>query len=150
MQGDNSNIKQELELIPDEYPNMQIRYMHVQIAPDAKEGRVKAGDLIGLVLANQSFDLAISIDIPKEGSNKIDGNQKSYYISYFDVLPDSLFAKYQARGVKDRSQLIITKHYRDAHPYKCQGVDDFAVNYLLTEPWDVNVVRLSGYETVVK
>jgi hypothetical protein len=42
-------------------------------------------------------------------------------ISYFDVMTDSLFATYQARGMKARTEAIITREARDADPLTCTG-----------------------------
>lgn len=44
--------------------------------------------------------------------------QEYHYRSYFDsaVMPDSIFQDFVRRGVSDRSDLIISKEYRDASP----------------------------------
>lgn len=139
---DNIAYNQELAIVPDDYPEITIRLMHVQNAPGIKDGKIKAGGLIGLVLANQSFDIAIQV--MTKGPNKM------AYVSYFDVLPDSLMKNYIARGVKSREQLIITKKYRDTHPYQCVGKEVFVENYLVTEPIEANVVQLSGYDEVAE
>ncbi|RKX52685.1 MAG: hypothetical protein DRP50_07035 [Thermotoga sp.] len=39
-----------------------------------------------------------------------------HLISWFQIMTDSLFKTYQDRGVKDRSDFIIPKEWRDAHP----------------------------------
>jgi hypothetical protein len=130
-------VDDELQVSPDSYPGIRIRFMHVTYAPGVVGGHVKAGQLIGLVLANQSFDLGIEFN--KTGSEKAIG-----YISYFAAIPDDIFAKYQARGVESRSDLIITKAYRDAHPYTCIK-DQFSGNNLATDPAGANTVYLSGY-----
>lgn len=131
----------ELQVTPDAYPGVTIRLMHVQNAPGITEGKVKAGQLIGLVLANQSFDLAIE----SQGS----GKNKTGFISYFAALPDEIFAKYQARGVASRDDLIITKEFRDAHPFSCHDKEVFDENYGANNPAE-NVVYLSGYKEVPK
>jgi len=53
---------------------------------------------------------------------------RTKYISYFEVMPDSVFGKYQALGVKNREDLIISKAARDAKPLKCNG-EWFAEHY---------------------
>jgi len=130
---------QELDLVPDKYPELRIRLMHVQLAPNVVSGtKVKAGDMIGLVLANQSFDLAIDF---KNGS-------KGGFISYFAAMPDDIFAKYQARGVGTREDLITTKAYRDAHPFECvSGTEQFVSSYAQEDPAN-NLVYLSGYQAI--
>jgi len=84
-----------------------------------------AGELLGyadLRPDGRNFDIAVShILSPSE----------THLISYFDIMPDSLFANYQARGVSDRDELIISKEYRDANPVGAQwgqyNPDDWVV-----------------------
>jgi len=42
-------------------------------------------------------------------------------LSYFDVMTNSLFQDYQARGVVSRDEAIISKEERDADPLTCDG-----------------------------
>lgn len=131
----------EVVVSPDLYPNARFRFQHVTPAPGIYSGqKVKAGELIGLVLANQSFDLAV-----EDGSESSLVEKKINYFSYFSLLPDNLFSKYQARGVKSRDDLIISKEYRDAHPYSCHGKEVFDEYYLQKEPPEANRVFLSGF-----
>lgn len=130
----------EIQVVPDAYPNIVIRLMHVQKAPLANEGKVRAGEFIGLVFANQSFDLAIQADLTNNGEKKIG------YISYFAALPDSLFANYQARGIQSREDLIITKEYRDAHLLTCHDKEVFDNNYPQVDGRSAHVVELTGFK----
>lgn len=141
LDSDDVAFNHEIQIVPDSYPSITIRLMHVQNAPDIREGKVNAGQLIGLVLANQSFDLAI--ETQRSGINK------TGFISYFAALPDEIFAKYQARGVASREDLIISKEYRDAHPFGCHDKEVFDQNYGADNPTE-NVVYLSGYKEVPK
>lgn len=135
-------VETEVVVVPDIYPNARIRLQHVTPAPGITAGqKVKAGEIVGFVLANQSFDLAIEDD----ATNSL-GEKKTNYYSYFSLLPDNLFAKYEARGVKSRDELIITKEYRDAHPYSCHGKEVFDEYYLQKEPPEANRVFLSGFK----
>jgi len=43
------------------------------------------------------------------------------YLSYFEVMDDTVFAAYQARGVASRAVMIITEAARDAAPLSCSG-----------------------------
>ncbi|MBI2588327.1 hypothetical protein HYW31_01265 [Candidatus Berkelbacteria bacterium] len=43
-------------------------------------------------------------------------------------MPDSVFAKYQKLGIKNRGELIISKEERNANPLQCNG-EKFAKNY---------------------
>jgi len=135
---DQVQFDQELDVVPDQYPELTVRIMHVQLAPGVTGGKVKAGDTIGLVLANQSFDLAIDF---KSGN-------ESGFISYFAAMPDSIFAKYQARGITSRDEMITSKEYRDAHPFQCApGTENFLENYA-QEDQAGNLVFLTGYQAV--
>lgn len=136
------SYNQELTVNPDSFPDIRIAFQHVQKAPGVKKGKVKAGELIGLVLANQSFDLAIQTDVGGDGEKKIG------YISYFAAMPDSVFAKYQARGVKSRDDLIITKEYRDAHPFSCHDKEVFDKNYPQVDGRAAHIFDLSGYSEI--
>ncbi len=129
----------ELVVTPDAYPQIAIRLQHVFAAPGVQGGQVQAGQVIGLVLANQSFDLAIEATTGSEQAKKIG------YISYFAALPDELFSAFQARGVESRDNLIISRESRDAHPYSCHGKEVFDEYYLSTEPFEANRVALSGF-----
>lgn len=114
------------------YPSITIRLFHVFPLSTIKEGQtVKAGDRIGSLLPDQETDISVTIR---------SGN-KEHYVSYFSVMSDSVFAKYQARGITDRDQLIISKAARDASPLTCSG-EQFA-NSNGDNPDDT--VTLSGY-----
>src|SRR3989344_2146747 len=134
------NYNQELRVNPSAYPDISIEFQHVQRAPNVKKGFVKAGELIGLVLANQSFDLAIQTDLIENGVKKIG------YISYFAAIPDSVFAKYLARGVKSRKDLIISKEFRDAHPLFCHDKEVFDKDYLQIDGREAHVFDLTGFK----
>ena len=111
----------DIFIIPDSQPKILIRLMHVAPIEGIKGGvKVIAGQKVGLVHANQSFDIAIDqIAITKTS-----------YISYFAAMQDSVFAKYQARGIKSRNDLIISKEYRDVHPLECQKNSEEFLNTL--------------------
>ncbi|HLE49032.1 MAG TPA: hypothetical protein VI819_03315 [Patescibacteria group bacterium] len=135
------SYNQELRVAPSAYPNISIEFQHVQRAPNVNKGKVKAGELIGLVLANQSFDLAIQTDIIEQGVKKIG------YISYFAAMPDNVFTKYQARGVKNRGDLIITRKYRDTHPLNCRSDQGFfAKDYLSVDGRPAHIFDLTGFK----
>ena len=41
------------------------------------------------------------------------------FVSWFDVMTDSLFQRFQLRGVATRDSLIISRSARDADPLTC-------------------------------
>lgn len=131
----------EIVVTPASHQHIRIRLMHVTPLPEIKwRTKVTAGQPIGLVLANQCFDIVIeSISIGK-----------TTYISYFDAMPDSIFAKYQARGIISRDDLIISKEERDSNPLECNVKSgEFAKNYADGQEGEKqNMNYLSGYETI--
>lgn len=130
----------DIFIIPDSQPKILIRLMHVAPIGGMKGGvKVKAGQKVGLVHANQSFDIAI---------DQI-ALTKTTYISYFAAMPDQVFARYQARGIKSRDELILSKEYRDANPLKCQkNSEEFMENYADYPNELEHMVHLSGYDTI--
>ena len=110
------DIGQQLYIRPEAYPAFTVRLFHVYPSSNIKNGmQVTAGQKIGVIGQYQNTDVAIT-------------KNRNTYLSYFEVMPDNLFAKYQALGIGDRSELIITKAERDADPLQCNG-EWFAKNY---------------------
>lgn len=119
VESDNENVGQQIYIQPQKYSSFTVRLFHIYLLDGYKKGKsVKAGEQIGNVGRIQNSDIAISTG----------GLGSHSFLSYFEVMPDSVFAKYQALGIKDREELIITKEYRDAHPLQCNG-EQFAQHY---------------------
>lgn len=117
--SEDGSIGSQVYIRSEKYPDFTIRLFHIYLLDGYKEGvGVSAGEKIGHIGRIQNTDIAVSI-----GSL---WNPK--LVSYFQVMPDDLFAKYQTAGVESRDQLIITKEYRDAYPLECDG-EWFRVNY---------------------
>lgn len=126
----NEQIGSQVYIQPDSYPSVRVRLFHIYLFDEIGRGtRLAAGEQIGVIGQYQNTDIAIT--------------QGNKYLSYFKVLPDGIFAKYQARGAKNRDEFIISKEYRDANPLECNG-EWFAVNYD-SDPNRGDFVRLSGY-----
>jgi hypothetical protein len=96
-----------------EYPAFVFRIFHVNLSPRPQEGNsVAAGQLLGHHASDETMsDIAVCVATP----------QGSRLISYFEVMTDSLFQSYQARGVNTRDQLIISRAERDADSLTCNG-----------------------------
>jgi len=96
-----------------EYPAFVFRIFHVNLSPRPVEGdSVAAGQLLGYHASDETMsDIAVCVATP----------QGSRLISYFEVMTDSLFQSYQARGVDARDQLIISSAERDAGLLTCDG-----------------------------
>lgn len=104
-------VGKQIFITPDKAKGYSIRLFHVYLVDGIKNGsHVSAGQHIGDISRLSSTDISVQ-------AGQINGR----YISYFDVMPDNIFASYQALGIKDQSDLIISKEYRDAHPFTCNG-----------------------------
>ncbi|MEK7083321.1 MAG: hypothetical protein AAB972_04045, partial [Patescibacteria group bacterium] len=108
-------IGKQIYIRPDSRPDFIVRLFHIYPLSDIKKGvRVKAGQKIGVIGQYQNTDIAIM--------------RGRKHLSYFEVMPDTIFAKYQALGIKSRKDLIIFKEERDANPLECNG-EWFSKNY---------------------
>ena len=92
---------------------------------------VTAGELLGTHFAylnpnwsKTTSDIAVSVDT----------NTGRKLVSYFDVMTDALFQRYQARGLANRSDVIISKSERDASPLTCTG-ESFVAGTGVLEDW---------------
>lgn len=87
---------------------MSVVLYHVTVAEGIEEGMtVRAGQRVGYAnVKGNSFDIAVEMWEENEAS----------YLSYFELLPDRLFADYQRLGIASRSHLIITEERRQANP----------------------------------
>jgi len=96
-----------------QYPAFRFVLFHVQVKAGIKEGdRVEAGEALGCHIGSQTWsDIAIRVQTPR-------GNR---LISYFDVMTDSLFQRYRARGVPSPNRFIISPDARDRDPLNCHG-----------------------------
>lgn len=106
------------------YPAFSFIIFHVALQPNLKLGDiVKTGQILGNHISNQtSSDIAVSVDT-KEGLR---------LISYIETLSDQGWAQLQARGIKNREQLIISKQSRDASPLQCEGEKFTSIDNLVT------------------
>lgn len=73
--------------------------------------------------------------------------------SYFQLMPDDLFAKYQVAATSKplvRNDMVITKEYRDAHPLQCDTTSGrFFIPSAETES-DYNNVYFHGYSPKIE
>jgi hypothetical protein len=99
----------------DEYPAFQIIIFHVDLIQAFNVGdKITAGQLLGYPADYENAtiaDTAVGVNTPS--GYKL--------LSYFQVMTDSLFLSYQARGITSRDDLIISKDERDADPLTCDG-----------------------------
>ena len=104
-------------------PAYQFIIFHVEILPEIIKGHeVTAGEHIGNHANNSTIsDIAVRI------FTLYDGMLKQQLVSYFDVMTDSLFGDYQARGLQNRNNVIISAEDRDNDPLNCNG-EEFQLN----------------------
>lgn len=117
----------QLHIKSKDYPAFYFIIFHINLSDSLKVGDVlSAGNEIGTHIGYQTMsDIAIGVNTPNGWK----------LISYFEVLTDSLFQKYQNRGVNSRNDFIITKEARDADTLKCSG--DTFLNVGTIENWVV-------------
>ncbi|CAN5152582.1 hypothetical protein BH11PAT4_BH11PAT4_6630 [soil metagenome] len=137
-------IGKQIRIVPDNAPQFAIRLFHVYIDESLTAGvmgiggsKVKAGQKIGVIAKDQQTDISVQI-----GGSKLSDE----YVSYFDVMPDSVFKAYLDRGAKSKSEFIITKEYRDAHPLTC-GTGDERESFVAQPGYDPSTeeVKFTGY-----
>jgi hypothetical protein len=128
-------VGEQFYIVPDNAKDYTIRLFHVYKSDGIKEGvHLKAGQKLGVISKASATDIAIE-------------TKHRGYVSYFSAMPDTLFATYQARGVKARDDLIWTKEYRDAHAVPCNQDQQGDQKFYLPDGYDeeADSVRLSGY-----
>ncbi len=104
-----------------EYPAFFFDLFHVKLAAPLSVGDVvTAGQLLGTQSSEATMsDIAVAVHTPHDGPN-------SAYppgwklVSWFDVINDSIFQKYEARGIVSRDSCKITKSERDGDILDCQ------------------------------
>jgi len=105
----------QVQIKSEEYPAFYSIIFHVNLTNPLNVGDlVTAGQQLG-TQAHTGSDIAVGVNT---------GNGWKL-VSYFDVMTDSLFQNYQARGLNSRDDAIISKEARDADPLTCDG-EEFA------------------------
>lgn len=128
-------VGEQIYIEPSSAKDYTIRLFHIYKIDGIKKGsNVKAGQKIGVISGYSATDISV------EGG-------RDQYVSYFQVMPDSVFAEYQKRGAKSRDDFIISRDYRDAHAIPCnQDVKgDQAFQYPENYDHEADSFRLSGY-----
>lgn len=103
----------QLHIAPFDHPTHTVIIFHINLfRPLAVGDTVAAGEQLGTHIGSQTMsDIAVA--------NSASGTWK--LLSWFDVMTDSLFQRYKARGAAARSDFIISKAARDADPLNCSG-----------------------------
>lgn len=115
------------------FPSFYVRFGHIDLLPDLHFGsQVKSGQQVGTIGPKDGLDVSIEALVLF----------KSVYLSVFEVMTDQAFAPFAKAGYK-RSDFIISREYRDAHPLKC-GVGDKSQEFI----YDANYDRHSDSDFV--
>ena len=104
-------VGKQIHIQPSANPEYTIRIFHTYPVDIKRDSQVKAGQKIGYIGDHQGTDISIETT----------SNFKSKNFSYFEVMTNSVFDGYKARGVTSRDDFIFSKAYRDAHPFTCNG-----------------------------
>lgn len=136
---DKQGIAGTIIIRPDNAQGFEVRIDSVFVDPGIHAFmRVKAGDKIGVICTLCPGEISI-------GYNSIFGRRA---VSYVAALSDAVFAEYQKRGMKTREEAIISREYRDAHPFTCADPKN-ETSEILDNPemkdMDLSYVVLSGY-----
>jgi hypothetical protein len=127
-------IGKQIWIRPSNAPNYKIRLFHIYTYDNITVGtKVLAGEKIGVIGAQQGTDIAVEGLAP----------WTKQAVSYFQVMPDKLFAAYIARGATNRDDFIISRAKRDANPLKCNG-EQFVRTGAYYD-YQANEVQLTGY-----
>ena len=103
----------QLQIQSDEQSAYQFLIFHIRTVKTFQVGdKISAGQKLGNHIGSQTMsDIAVGVSTTNGWK----------LISYFQLMPDSLFALYQNRGITKRETMIITKEARDADTLTCNG-----------------------------
>ena len=108
-----SGEEARFDLQSDEYPGLYLGFFHVRLLDFIQEGtRVTAGQHIGAVAGDAYGEIAVKLTYPVTPSG---------WLSFFDVVDDSVFGEYKKRGASSRQEFIITKEERERNPLTCDS-----------------------------
>lgn len=92
------------------YPSYYARIFHMDLLPGFEVGSaVKSGEWIGTIGPRDGTDFALEVNVLPF---------KTAYISYFAAMSGEVFAPFAKMGY-ERKDFIISREYRDAHPFQC-------------------------------
>ncbi len=114
-----------------EYPAFHVIVYHIDPAGSLQVGdEVVAGRLLGYPADYENTTIA-------DTAVGVVGPDGYRLVSFFQVMHDSLFQKYKARGIASRDEMVISKEARDADPLTCDGENFLEQGHL--ENWvDLN------------
>lgn len=103
----------QVQIKSTQYPAFYFIIFHIKLANPLKVGdMIELGQPLGTHIGSQTMsDIAVGVNTP--GGWKL--------VSYFNVMTDSVFQRYQLWGVSSRDTMIISKQARDADTLTCDG-----------------------------
>lgn len=98
-----------------DYPAFYVIIYHIDLSNPLDLGEeIAAGQLLGYPADYDNVGVAdTAVGVITPSGYKL--------VSYFQIMTDSLFQNYKARGVTSRDDMIIPKEQRDADPLTCDG-----------------------------
>jgi len=127
------NLDDAYPQIFNDYPTIPEIWTHQIDDPAYSTRVVEAGDFIGYADMRLSNDFDVAVLFNDSTDDK--------WISLFELMPDSLFANYEARGV-DRTEMIISKEYRETHSvnWDARNEDDWITLTPVPEPGPLSLL----------
>lgn len=108
----------QVHILSNKYP-YTARIFHIDLLPGFKSGsELKSGQWIGIIGPKDGTDFSI------EGHTLSLG---TVYLSYFQSMTVSVFEPFAKMGYQ-KEDFIISKEYRDAHPFRCGGTQTNPLN----------------------
>ncbi len=116
----------KLEIESEAYPAFRFQIFHIHLDSIKNIGdKIHAGDHLGKHIGRETYsDVSVIVNDP---------TRQGRFVSYFDVITDPVFNLYINRGILNRSDVIISKEGRDAHPLICNGDQFISIDSL--ESW---------------
>ena len=104
----------KIEIASDDYPAFRISIFHINLqGTRAVDDKVSAGEQLGTHIGSQTYsDISVIVNDP---------TKQGRMVSWFDIITESVFNEYSARGINSRAEVIISKSERDANPLTCSG-----------------------------
>lgn len=102
-----------------QYPAFTFRLFHIHLLHPLRVGdSVSAGEQLGQHIGNMTMSDIACVYHPDTDPNE--STLKGHYISYFEVMTDSLLRVFRQKGVS-LSNIIISKEERQKSPLQCKG-----------------------------
>lgn len=104
----------KIEIESEQHPAFRIAIFHVNLDTTRSVGeKIHEGDHLGRHIGSQTYsDIAVIVNDP---------TRQGRFVSYMEVLTESVFIEFKNKGINFRSDLIIPQSLRDSFPLTCNG-----------------------------